>query len=1319
MERRRFNLSSMSPMADSTRIDASLISNRPSASSFLRGLSPKGGNTTLNGTRTPERSLMNHTATSPSSIARQKLNLSHIDPRTFADVHSSGLASRIVAYHESSLGGRSGLQRSMSASNLYNPLTQPRRAPASPIPYKSRVPPLSMTQIAPPERSFYSGNTLPSLLRSNSLAGVVHKTSEQEQLSRENRPILHPPHPQHESEPTRSVLEELKEISRKRINTGDAQPPHDFTKRSCQRGVDFVDHHRHQQQLHQLQQQQSQSFKRQRELTVSVPLRHHSTSIASAPPSALQHLHSNGSISPTQSPEQVAKRPNCSYNNDIASSLSSSQRHSNKRKLFDMRESFQTSRNETLGSGSSPENSPGENVAKIQRKVDAESVSRTMSMPVPAVSAVPASRSISAPPAQRIEQRSVEVPPATEKPKLTLFNARQSHTKAEPPRQDLSSPDVDAGEYAGIQFVKPKQQNSMLGVKKPSVERTHKTKLAIMLSGLKGELYQGEPDELDAPAAAPAPAPAALPTPIKPIIAPPVTTTTTTTSTSTATVSTTAPIKPVILSNQVIKPAETTTTSTSSAVPKLVFGQATPAPATAEGEAPKTTDKVSAAPAETPTKFELIAKPATPATSAQPLINFSTPKSSAPATLSFGNPTTGTITTTTTTISTSLTTSKPIFSFGQPPANGPTVGASTGFKLDSPATTAVTTTNSGAPVTSTSTFGMAAPKTTATVAPTTNPPISFDKPLTAMVGTGPATSNNSATATISPFGASAGAPAAKPIFTFGQSGTASSGTSTSSGNGTAAPNPAVFSFDGNPAQTSRVEPTSLFGSQPQTTGNSFGSVFGQPAATKPEPTKAGIFGNPNPENSFGSAFKPPADVAATTAAELPKPFGFSATTTAAGGTPAAATNLFTFGGSAAAASKPAEPAPTSTQNNTFGQSVATSTPFSFGGAASSTGATGNKDNKSVFAFGAGGDNNSAAKPSAVFSFGGSDKGAPPAFGSVATPASSASATPTSNAFGFGAAQKPSTPMFGSGSAQQAPAPSAAASKPFAFGAAQQTPTSSAPPSSGGFSFAAVAAKNNTEPAATNVFGSPANASKPSFNFGGSTVNQAGTGSPAGGFSFATPAKKEEPAGNNMFGSPNTGIVKPNFSFSGNNPSTQSAGPSPAPSFGGFGAPAAAAATAASSNQNKPFAFGGNTTAAAPSPAQPMGGNLFANAVAATHNQPKPGAFSFGGAKSNASTTAGNAPFSFGGAAAGGIASPPSNQGINTAKPFSFGGVGGNPAPSVFGSPAPSPAASNPAGTFSFGGASPAQQANAGNMFAPAPSTPEGRPIRKATRRLQK
>ncbi|EDV49496.1 mucin-5AC [Drosophila erecta] len=1287
MERRRFNLSSMSPMADSTRIDASLISNRPTATSFLRGLSPKGSNISRNGSRTPERSLMNRTATSPSAISRQKLNLSQVDPRTFADVHSSGLASRIVAYHESSLGGRSGLQRSMSACNLYNPLTQPRRAPASPMPYRSRAPTLSITQIAPPERSFYSGNTLPSLLRSNSLAGVVQKASEQEQLSRENRPIMHPPHPQHESEPTRSVLEELKEISRKRINTGDTQQAHDFTKRSCQRSVDFVDNHRHQQQLHHLQQQQNQPFKRQRELTVSVPLRHHSTSVSASPP-ALQHMQSNGNTSPTQSPEQVAKRPNCSYSNDIASSLSSSWRHSNKRKLLDMREKFQHSKNDTLASGgSSPENSP-ENVAKIQRKVDAEIVGKALSMPSPAVAAVPASRSISAPPMQKTDQQSVVVPQVTEKPKLTLFNARQSETKTDQPRPDLSSPEVDAGEYAGIQFVKPKQQNSMLGVRNPSVERTHKTKLAIMLSGLKGELYQGEPDELDAPAPKSTSAPVTLPTPIKPIIAP--VTTSTTTVTSTVTTLTSAPSKPVILSNQVIKPADVPNTNTTGSVPKLVLGQPAP-PASTEQTPPKPTDKVPAAQADNPAKFELPGKPVSPATSSQPLISFNTPKSTAAPSFSFGS-VTNTTSSTTTNI-TNNTTSKPIFSFGQAPVNGPTVGGLPGFKIDTSTTTLASSTNPGTPVTSTTTFGAAAPKTTSTVAPTTTAVLSFGQPNSTVLGT--ATSKSPTTTTMPSFGAAN--TAVKPMFLFGQSGNLSSGTPTTNGSDAAVAKPAVFNLGGSTTQAATAAPTPVFGSLSIPLGGGFMS----PVAIKSEATKPGIFGN---------AVKPPANVAATTAAELPKPFGFPATTTTAGGG-SSATNLFTFGGTTT--SKATEPAEAS-KNNLFGQSATTSTAFAFGGAAANAGNGGSKDNKSMFAFG-GGENNSVAKPSGVFGFGGTDKSAPPVFGSGTTSVTSATATSTNSAFGFSTAQKPETPMFGSGSTQQSSTPAVAATKPFTFGVGTaQGPAPSNSTASGGFSFAAVAARNSTEPTETNLFGSPANASKPSFNFGGNTATQAGAaGSPAGGFSFTKAAKKEDSAGTNMFGSPNIVVVKPNFSFSSNNPTTQSAAPAAAPSFGGFGTPAAAAPTAASTNQNKPFAFGGSTPASA---ATPLGGNLFANAVSATQNQPKPGVFSFGSTKSTASATAGNAPFSFGGASAGGIASPPSNQGLNTAKPFSFGGAGGTPAPNVFGSPAPAPPASNPAGGFSFGGASPAQQANAGNLFAP---TPEGRPIRKATRRLQK
>ncbi|KAH8258301.1 hypothetical protein KR038_009382, partial [Drosophila bunnanda] len=1323
---------------------------RPAPSSILMTLSPLRRNSVIssNGSRTPEELLASQTmptttAGSNSSISRQKLNLSQLDPRTFADVHSSGLTSRIAAYHEHSLGGRgsgsgaAGLQRSLSVSNLYSPLSHSRRPAAPPLPYKSSVPVLSLTKIAPPERSFYSGNTLSSLMRSNSLVGVTLKTSDQEQLSRENRPILHPPHPQHECEPTRSVLEELKEISRKRINSGvslhrvvrkqrdtslgfgcfqDTQSAHDFTKRSCQR-EDFVDlhqqhhqhqhhHHQHQHELHRLQ--QHQSFKRQRELTVAVPLRHNLTSLP-VPPPTMQHMYSNGAISPRQSPEQVAKRRNCSYSNDITSSLSSSQRHTNKRKLFDMRESLQQSHNESAISTSSPETSPK---SKVQRKVDAESISRTKSMPIPAVPAVPPARTISAPSAKSHSSAEALAPPPAEKPKLTLFNARQSSEQTvDLPREDLNSPDVDAGEYAGIQFVKPKQQNSMQGVRNPSVDRTQKTKLAIMLSGLKGELYQGEADEPDTTLLPP---PAGLPTPIKPISSSVVTcktTTTTTTITTTKSTTTTttlvSPTKPVILSNEVIVPAAPITATTTTPAPATTAAPSpTVAPAAAPAPAPVTTDKAPEASLGIQPKFTLPAAAplASGLTSAQPLLTFGSQKTSTAPTLSFGSNTT---TSTTTSASTA-----PVFSFGQSSAtpNGPTVGAATSFKAETtkeiPSTTTVNLLEK--PSTTSLIFGTSS--ASATVPPPIAPTLNFGQPIaaTTTVGTSPfgtAPTASSSSSMISP-------PKAAPMFTFGQS------SSTPNAGATPAQTPAVFSFGGSTTQASNGAAESK---------PTFGGVF----TSKPEPPKpAGIFGSQ--DNTFGSPFKPPAQtppaaaVAAGAAAstEPANAFAFKPPTTQ---TATAATNLFTFGGGASAAAKPAE----SASSLTFGQTAGTAaTPFSFGGAATAVKETSNPDvNKSVFAFGGGagaaaagggGDKSSISQPSGVLNFGGGKAAPPPAFGSKAPTVAAVTPTPAP-AFAFGSSTKPATPMFGSSGVTATPA----ATKPFAFGAAQSSTPTSAPAPTGGFSFAAVAAKKNEEPSGGNLFGSPA--AKPSFNFGGNTSSQAAVASPAagsGGFSFS---KKEDTAAPNVFGSPasaNTGIVKPTFGFGGGSNATTQPAPATSSGFGGFGAPSAAPAAAPSqpaavaSNQNKPFAFGGSTATAAPTAAPNMGGNLFASAVAATQNQAKTGGFAFGGAKTATNnSTAGNAPFSFGGAAAGGIASPPSNQSMNTAKPFSFGGAGGNPAPNVFGSPAPTPPASNPAGAFNFrGGATPAQQANAGNMFAPPP---ENRPFRKATRRLQK
>ncbi|KAH8294805.1 hypothetical protein KR018_003211 [Drosophila ironensis] len=1393
---RRYSLSGLSlcprlasPMADSTRIDASAMASAgpAPANGLALGLSPSRRPSLLNGSRTPDRSFDSNTV---ASISRQKLNLSQLDPKTFADVHSSGLASRIVAYHVANPEGRGGgLQRSMSAQNLCNPLSQPRRMAGAPLPYKAAVPMISMTRIAPPERSFYNGNTLPGLLRSNSLAGVVNKANEQqEQLSRENRPILHPPHPQFDSEPTRSVLDELKEISRKRINSGEPQMPPDYSKRSCQRAMDFVDHHslhhphnqhhNHQQQ----QQQQPQSFKRQRELTVAVPLRHHQTALGPTPMSLL-HRHSNGpKSSPMKSPEQAAKRRNCSYSNDIASSLSSSSRHNHKRKLLDMRDSIRSRRNDSGVSGGSPDSSPGENVAKIQRKVDAGAIGKSQSMPVSVAQAVAPARTYSVPQAQSKAIQASEASPKATKPKLTLFNARQTDVgTTEPPvTKDLDSPDIDAGEYAGIQFVKPKKQNSAL-IRNTNVERTAKTKLAIMLSGLKGELYHEETDELDATV----PAPAELPTPIKPTIAPAVTTTSTIANPAESK-TTVAPSKPVILSDTLIKPADK---------PNITAASANSAGA-AEAKQPEKSDK-SAEAAKSETKFTLpISLPAPSATAAQPSMSaFGSPKSTEaapkPALFSFGTPT---ATPTTSTTSNTATKSSPVFAFGQKPSVDNST-AQANFKLDTSINTTATTTNSAAPGATSFTLGSAAPQT-ALVKPvsSTTPSLSFAIPSSGISSTNtapPASGSLSVAAPANNSSSMVPREAPKP-FAFGQSNAPAAINS-----GDSATKPPAFSFGSTTPATAAVPPltAALFGSQNKDTKKPFGGAFSTPAAPKSEPPKAEMFGGQN--KSFASAFNPPA--ASTNTTEPAKAFQFNAGTPKDSGS-AAPTNLFSFGGSTNPA-KPTEAANASNPTtNPFDQGKSAATPFTFG-AAASTGTSANNDSTPVFSFG-GPAKAEADKPRQIFGFGAGDKTNAPATAPAAA-AAVAPATPISsnNGFGFGSAQKTSTPMFGNGSAgSQGNTAAPEANKPFAFGGAQPAAAS---PAGGGFSFASIANKH-AEPA-----------NKPSFVFGASSNNQGGAAAPAaGGFAFGSTGKKEEPTITNVFGSAsaaNTGIVKPTFNFGGSSSTAQTtptfggsssttaqpaptfggsssttAQPAPtfggsstaqtaptfggsstaqtaptfggsltaltaptfggssstpakaastfgginstpakaaptfggsstaqaSPAFGGFGATASGASMAAPA-ANKPFAFGSNATGPAP------GGNMFASAVSAAQNQPaKPASFSFGAVKSpTASTTPGNAPFAFGGAAAGGIASPPSNQGMNTAKPYTFGGASGNPAPTAFGSPAPSsvPQANSKPGAFAFGGATTAQQANATNLFAPT----DNRPIRRATRRLQK
>lgn len=146
---------------------------------------------------------------------------------------SRGLASRIVQYHDNT---SRRMNKSLTGSEAYN---KPGQFPIVHLNTKEKAykPPknVSIVRIPPPERSLYQGNTLSGLLRSGSIVPSVnqqkpntHTTSKYlNGTVHENQPILHPPvEINADLQPTRSALEDLKAISRKRINS-------DVSKQFC------------------------------------------------------------------------------------------------------------------------------------------------------------------------------------------------------------------------------------------------------------------------------------------------------------------------------------------------------------------------------------------------------------------------------------------------------------------------------------------------------------------------------------------------------------------------------------------------------------------------------------------------------------------------------------------------------------------------------------------------------------------------------------------------------------------------------------------------------------------------------------------------------------------------------------------------------------------------------------------------------------------------------------------------------------------------------------------------------------------------------
>ncbi|XP_004536990.1 nuclear pore complex protein DDB_G0274915 [Ceratitis capitata] len=1377
---RRFSLNMTqlpNPIAESTclNINGTSVSvgggNKSDESRFRWGGTPISPKHRSNSSICLNAISMHKNKTTANSPQRSRMDLSKIDPRTYADVRSRGLVSRIVQYHEN--GAR--LNRSMSAGNLYNKsgqssLTQLQK---SDLPYRATQQNVSMTRMAPTKKPTFYGNTLSSLLRSNS---VISVQKSDEEISCENRPILHPPPTENDLAPTRSVLDVLKEISRKRINSDDSEPIHDANKKYCSRDCSDAPYDpsaapmaTRNMGIHGMVPPMAspvQSYKRQREHILppqQYPINYsqnmNSVSGATNYPTARPPLQAQ------YSPEQIAKKRLCSYNNDITSSLSSSLIHANKRKFYEQQQRSTIQRSPT--NATEDYETQKSKIHRQQSDLRFQQMQHSLSCnsPITPIPATPLSQNNNMPPVPSSTQNAteeivdittsakrsdLETGKYTIKPKVTLFNRNYNESTSLNNVNDnnktvlKNSVDQDYGECADIQFVKPKKSSAIVNKKNPLIERTQKSKLAMMLSGLRGEIYQGEngDDEVDKSSDKDS---GKTTTQITVLTATDKQTSkVVSTSASTATtITTTTP------ASFAMKMPDKSVTSTTSD-PRQVLSKSDNTSAVTSISVAATSN--SSMPGSSTTS--------TVTTMSSPLSGFKLTASTANTSITT-NTTTSKIPVVTPAKSTSplvglkLTPQKPEINFGMTGnSTAPTFNFSAITTTSAPAidSKAVTSTTSALPQLHGFSFNT-------TTKSSTSPPASTNTSLTTAA-------QPTTTERVGGFkfginqqsGVSLAATTAAATSSFGGFANSTTPTSNSKSSETLKP---LLAFGSNPPSTTAavLKPTVNFGSSTTTT-----TASGFNAVTSGAFIFAGVTNNsPKPSvpltdtqvtastaqsaNTFGSI---------VTSSELTMPTLGSAPNITLSNSSLAAKPSFSFGGSAVATSNAG--APISTNLFAFGGQKSTATtittttstvvaPFSFGSttqtpvAVPSTAATQN-----------------ATANNAIFSFGGDNKGA-----AKSLEGASSTSTAGGNLFSFGGVPANNdNKLFGNTLAPsnntQTIAPTPVQSNTFTFGSVTGQGTV---PAFGGMSAA---------PSAPG-FGAPTTTSVTPFAFGGGTnmtnLMAAPTVAPAsnttsGGFNFGTAATGTVPVNNatstNIFGAaaasiPNnaaSSMSKPAFNFGGTSSDTAKS------IFGGSGTTSAtnnsssssafgALSNAANNQTTKTFSFGGNTNSSSI--------NTTSNSFGATTNKPSTTGFSFAsGAMGNKPTatvgaqSSSSTPFAFGGSAN-------TNQSASsTATPFGFGGsTSGAPANKTFsfGSNSNVTAVQTPNPNSIFGGglqnATNAQQGTAApfnfsagatatltassstaNIFAsPTPANGVGggaatdRPIRRATRRLQK
>ncbi|XP_065088623.1 nuclear envelope pore membrane protein POM 121 [Ochlerotatus camptorhynchus] len=1177
--------------------------------------------------RKPTSPLLNSRTSFKSSGNLSSVGFGRIDSQVYTDAQSRGLVNRLVKYHDRT---QSPLNRSQSMTSIYSkpgqfPVVHLKKTEIKYSPRRNNS--ITSVRIAPPEKSVFQANTRSNILRAGSLLIPAEPHLKQsrgpapeDEIDAENRVIA--PTTELEAAPTRSVLDALKEISRKRINNEELDA--DRIKKQCK-------------ELSEVDSGGGGGTKRARELTSST-----------SPP-----LRGSGE-------QQLQKKRLCCKNNDILSSLSSSLVMSTPKRVehiqpkpgrLNVDQTFSTPMATAVGL-----NATVATEGRVESREPVK-VSRLESAPLPQI-------------VRSVPEIMPSIRPKPTQPKITLFNKKYDETVVRPVVSD-SEEQEDEEELGGrISFIKPKDKSPILNCSKVTLKQVEKSKLSMILSCLS-EDFDDEEEEapkmaLKAPIVVKDSVDAVPPKieekKVEVVVSKP--------SGIAALIS--EPIKDPGLGKIVPpKPAEAVKTSEPSNITggfsfgtptksdnNATFSFQTPTKSTTPveskpaakqasgfsfGSTPATVSKADAPPAysfpstTTATSAPTLTTSGFAFTSSAPSSIIATPKTTltTPNLISFSPvpiskseaPKSGF--SLLPAISTNASSGSPQNSFSISQSTIPTFGSGSGFSAFKPlsptgSSAAVSTSASNHP-----SFGSVAASTTGVTATTSGGGFAFGASNLRPTITAAAVATTTPSSTTSAFtfgGATSGAPAltasvstpafgAPAVAKFGFGSTTTAATSAPSFGSTITTSAAPSFGGGFPASA-----------PPTTAPPPFGSVSSSSTTSVTSPPSSGIFGG-------GVASKPAFGQPAATNSSFS--FGAAASQQPTSTTSAGA---FSFGAVAPTATTAA---PTTT-SNIFGSGGSSNTAASFGAAPSFTNhqvqAFGNANSGNPPAFGASNSGTAPVAPTA------SGFGATPVFGaassSPAVPANAssvfgASSTVTSPFGGITSASAPTGNIFGAPSSNNNQSNVTSGSSPFSFGASPAAPTNSA---------------------ATSL----APTANKSFSFGGigstsNNITSTSAANPVNSFAFSAGSNSSAPAP----AAPAASAFS--FSNTNNNNNNNNSCMAPPPAFGSTGNSSFSFNASNTSSSNtatvKPFSFG---TPAQPTTAAPAasGGGLFG----AGATSPPP-AFNFS-AGSNAiavgnTGSGGPAAFSFAGANPAAAAGGPFGMSNGAGAPmFSIGTGGG-------------------------------------------------------------